>query len=104
MHHQRLSLSTFFTLFFCLTLLSHPLPAQAADTTNTLFLPLKTKSLQGDNFSQQMDEALAAAVAAEDQDYFSRRQAMEIFDYEGIWPPLIKRSAPLPPTMTMTIL
>ncbi|PLX47958.1 MAG: outer membrane protein assembly factor BamA [Desulfobulbaceae bacterium] len=90
MHHQRLSLSTFFTLFFCLTLLSHPLPAQAADTTNTLFLPLKTKSLQGDNFSQQMDEALAAAVAAEDQDYFSRRQAKEIFYYEGIWPPSYK--------------
>ncbi|MDR9500973.1 MAG: outer membrane protein assembly factor BamA [Desulfurivibrionaceae bacterium] len=88
MPHRKLPCMSFAVLLFLLFFLSLPALAQAAaGKPNTLFLPLKTKSLQGDNFNQQLDQVLKEAAQAQDQEFYPRPEATERLDYQGIWPP-----------------
>ncbi len=92
MPQHTLSLKSFsFLLFLLFTLILPSLSHAGAGTANTLFLPLKTKSLQGDNFSQNMDQVLAEAVQAQNQDFYQRSDAEKKLNYEGIWPPSFKK-------------
>jgi outer membrane protein insertion porin family len=69
-----------------------PVPGHgAAPQAGTLFLPLKTTSLQGDNFSQIMDQALAQAARAQNQDIYDRQTAEAKLDYAGPWPPSLAK-------------
>lgn len=83
---KSLALFLFLLSIFTLPTLGHA----ASGQTNTLFLPLKTKSLQGANFSQTMDKALEQAAQAHNQDFHNRIDTAKELDYEGIWPPSFK--------------
>ncbi|MBU0681049.1 MAG: outer membrane protein assembly factor BamA [Proteobacteria bacterium] len=91
MHQRKLTLKSFPVLLSLFCFLILPTLSHAADKANTLFLPLKTKSLHGDNFSQTMDQVLAEAARAQNQDVYNRDAAEKKLNYEGIWPPSFKK-------------
>ena len=92
MDHRLLPLKTYLSSLLFISLLALTSLSYAADDqANTLFLPLKTQSLQGENFSRTMDKALEKAAHTYKQDFQSRSTTAKSLNYAGSWPPSLKK-------------
>lgn len=83
------------TFCFCVFLLAISAPVLAAKS-NTLFLPLKITSLQGDTHSAEIDAAYDAAAKRHNQMVQTRPLAEGQLDYSKNWPPSYQQITTLP--------